>query len=110
MREWPLKTIICLSYWQSTLRGNDQYKGAPLCLEGKILENEMVISFNQTRGDFGLQKKTWSFQQVTLNVFSSETRSNEWSSQIIWRDKKSLVSKWVMMGTTKAELWKQIWK
>ena len=35
MGEWPLKTIICLSRWQSTLRGNDQYKGATLCLEEK---------------------------------------------------------------------------
>jgi len=36
--------------------GNDQYKGATLCLEEKIIEKEMVISFNQTRGHFGLQK------------------------------------------------------
>jgi hypothetical protein len=68
MREWPLKTIICLSRWQSTLRGNDQYKGATLYLEEKILEKEMVISFNQTRGHLGLQKTFWSFQQVTPNV------------------------------------------
>jgi hypothetical protein len=27
IREWLLKTIICLSHWQSTLGGNDQYKG-----------------------------------------------------------------------------------
>ena len=58
MRDWSLKTIICLSRWQSTLEGNDQYKGATLCLEGKILEKEMVISFNKTRGHFGLQKTT----------------------------------------------------
>jgi hypothetical protein len=90
MREWPLKTIICLSSWQSTLGGKDQYKGAILCLEGKILENEMVISYNQTRGHFGLQKIVWSFQQVTLNISSSETRSDEWSSQIIWQVKKNL--------------------
>jgi hypothetical protein len=50
MRDWSLKTIICLSRWQSTLRGNDQYKGATLCLEGKILEKKMEISFNQARG------------------------------------------------------------
>jgi len=54
MREWSFKTIICLTRWQSTLGGNDQYKGATLCLKEKILENEMVISFNQTRGHFGL--------------------------------------------------------
>jgi len=110
MREWHLKTIICLSRWQSTLRGNDQYKGAILCLEGKIPENEMVISFNQTRGHFGLQKTAWSFQQVTPNVSSSETRSNEWSYQIIWLVRKSLACKWVTMGITKAELCKQIWR
>jgi len=56
MREESLKTIICLSSWQSTLGGNEQYKGATLCLEETILEKEMVISFNQTRGYFGLQK------------------------------------------------------
>jgi hypothetical protein len=110
MREWLLKTIICLSYWQSTLTGYDQYKGVTLCLEGKILEKKMEISFNQIRGHFDLQKTAWSFQQATLNVFSSETRSSEWSSQIIWRDRKSLTSKWVTMGTTKAELCKHIWK
>ena len=77
MREWSFKTIICLTRWQSTLGGNDQYKGATLCLEEKILENEMVIYFNQTRGHFGLQKTFWSFQQVTLNVSGSETRSND---------------------------------
>jgi hypothetical protein len=30
--------------------------------------------------------------------------SNEWSSQIIQRDKKYLASKWVMIGIMKAEL------
>jgi len=55
------RTIICLSSWQSTLGGNDQYKGATLCLEEKILEKELVISFNQTRGHFGLWKTVWSF-------------------------------------------------
>jgi len=35
MREWSFKTIICLTCWQSTLGGNDQYKGATLCLEEK---------------------------------------------------------------------------
>jgi len=53
-----------------------------MCIEEKNLEKEMVISFNQIRGHFGLQKTAWSFQQVTSNVSSSET-SNEWSSQII---------------------------
>jgi hypothetical protein len=108
MREEPFKTIIYLCSWQSTLGGNDQYKGATLCLEEKILEKEMVISFNQTRGHFGLQKTAWSFQQVTPNVSSSETRSNEWSSQIIWRVRKSLASKWVTMGITMVELCKKI--
>jgi hypothetical protein len=46
MRKEPFKTIIYLSSWQSTLGGNDQYKGTTLCLEEKILEKEMVISFN----------------------------------------------------------------
>jgi hypothetical protein len=32
MREWSFKTIICLSRWQGTLGGNDQCKGAILCL------------------------------------------------------------------------------
>jgi hypothetical protein len=34
------------------LGGNDQYKGATLCLEEKILEKEMVISYNETKGAF----------------------------------------------------------
>ena len=37
MREWSLKTIICLSCWHNTLKGNDQYKGATLCLKGKLI-------------------------------------------------------------------------
>ena len=74
-----------------------------------LLEKERNISYNKTRGHFGLRKTVWSFQEMTPNVFISET-SNEWSSQIIWRDRKSLASKWLMMGTTKAELCKQIWK
>jgi len=61
MRDWFFKTIICLSRWHTTLGGNDQYKGATLCLE------EMVISFNKTRGHFCFTN--WSFQQVTPNVF-----------------------------------------
>jgi hypothetical protein len=39
MGKWEngrLKTIIWQSCWQSTPRGNDHYKGATLCLEGKI--------------------------------------------------------------------------
>jgi hypothetical protein len=56
MREWSFKTIICLNPLAKHTWGNDQYKGAILCLEGKILENEMVISFNQTRRHLGLQK------------------------------------------------------
>jgi hypothetical protein len=45
---------------------------------------------------------------VTTNVFKSETGINKWSSQIIGWDEKSLASKWVMMGTIKAKLCKQI--
>jgi len=30
------KTIIWQSCWQNTPKSNDQYKGATLCLEGKI--------------------------------------------------------------------------
>jgi hypothetical protein len=55
-------------------------QGGNIVFRRKILEKEMVISFNQTRGYFGLQKTVWSFQQVTPNVSSSETRSTEWSS------------------------------
>jgi len=48
-----------------------------------LLEKERNISYKKTMGHFGLQKIVLSFQQVTPNVFSSETRSDEWSSQII---------------------------
>jgi hypothetical protein len=48
--------------------------------------------------------------QVTPNVFSNETRSNELSSQIIRRDRKSLIGKWVTRDTMKVELCKQIWE
>jgi hypothetical protein len=75
MREWSLNIIICLSSRQNTLRGNGQYKGATLCLEGKSIpsrKKERYISYNKTRGHFGLQKTTWSFHQVTPNVFSGE--------------------------------------
>jgi hypothetical protein len=48
-----------------------------------LLEKERNISYKKTRGHFDLQKTVLSFQQVTPNVFSSETRSDEWSSQII---------------------------
>jgi hypothetical protein len=50
------------------------------------------------------------FKQVTTNVFKSETEINEWSSQIIWRDEKSLVRKWVTMDTITAKLCKWIWE
>jgi hypothetical protein len=33
--------------------------------KGKILEKEMLISFNKTRGHFGLQRTASSFQLVT---------------------------------------------
>jgi hypothetical protein len=56
MRDWPLKTIICWSHWQSTLRGNDQYKGATLCLKGKILEKEMENFLQQDNGAFWFMK------------------------------------------------------
>jgi hypothetical protein len=43
-----------------------------------LLEKERNMSFNKTRGHFGLQKTTRSFQLVTPNVFfSSEMRGNE---------------------------------
>jgi hypothetical protein len=36
MREWSFKTIICLNPLAKHTWGNDQYKGAILCLEGKF--------------------------------------------------------------------------
>jgi len=74
-----LKTIICPSRWQSTLGAMSSTRGN---IVFSLLEKERNISYNKTRGH---ERQVWSFQQVTPNVSSSETRSNEWSSQIIWR-------------------------
>jgi hypothetical protein len=35
-REWLLETIICLSRWQSTFRGNGQYKRGNIVFRRKI--------------------------------------------------------------------------
>jgi hypothetical protein len=69
MRKWPLKTIIFLSRWQSTPRGNDQYKGATLCLEGKILEKEMLISFNKDKGAFWFTKDSFILSASDTECF-----------------------------------------
>ena len=56
MREWSLNIIICLSSRQNTLRGNDQYKGATLCLKGKSIpsrkkeKKKRNISYNKQGG------------------------------------------------------------
>jgi len=107
-----LKTIIWQSCWQSTHKGNDQYKGATLCLEGKIdlLEKRWTFPTTRQGGILVYKRQLDPFKQVTTNVFKSETAINEWSSQIIWRDEKSLVSKWVTMDTITAKLCKWIWE
>jgi hypothetical protein len=74
-----IRTIICLSHWQSTLRGNNSYKEAILCLEGDLIssgnEKKMKGNFLQrdNEGYSCLQNVVWSFQRVTLNVVGSET-------------------------------------
>jgi len=106
MREWSLKIIICLSCWHSILRGNGQYKGATLCLEGKSIPSRKRRRTSPITRQGGILIYQWQ-----LDPFNKWHRVfNEWSSQIIWRDRKSLANKWVTMVTMKAELCKQIWE
>ena len=78
-KEVLIRTIICLSHWQSTLRGNDPYNEAILCLEGDLIsssnEKKMKENFLQrdNEGHSCLQNVVWSFQRVTLNAVGSET-------------------------------------
>jgi len=78
-KEVLIRTIICLSRWQNTLRGNDPYKEAILCLEGDLISscNEKKLKGNflqrDNKGHSCLQNVVWSFQRVTLNAVGSET-------------------------------------
>jgi hypothetical protein len=64
-----LKTIICLSHWQRTLRGNDQYKGATLCLEGKILEKRDGNFLQPDKGAFWFTKDSLILSTSDIECF-----------------------------------------
>jgi len=81
MRKWSLKKpLFGRVCWQSTHKGNDQYKGATLYLEEKNwsdLENEMNISYNKTRGHLvykrlidPFSKWQWMFLKVRRGLMN----------------------------------------
>ena len=53
MREWSFKTIICPSRWQSTLGGNEQYKGQHCIFSSRKREEYFL---QQDKGEFWFMK------------------------------------------------------
>jgi hypothetical protein len=75
MREWSLKTIICLSRSQNTLRGNDQYKGATLFLEGKSISSRKKKEEHSLQQD---KRASWFIKgSLILPISDTECLMND---------------------------------